>query len=160
MYPSVFFSFSFNKFQWAVFSGWIEYLFLPDGCMPATWENVSLVVPIPMACLWRSLGGIYDLGGEHGLRGADKLDGVGPVDNRPSPEKLHHFEKKREKNYTWHVTPDTWHLTRDTWHVTYDTWHVTHGGGWTFSPNFSSPALMVWDWQYLEYISTNHDWVN
>ena len=66
------------------------------------------------------------------------------------------WKKKKEKK----VTCDTWHLTRDTWHMTYDTWHVTHGGGWKFSQNFSSPALMVWDWQYLEYISTNHRWVN
>ena len=26
-----------------------------------------------------------------------KLDGVGPVDNRPSTDKLHHFVKKKEK---------------------------------------------------------------
>ena len=36
----------------------------------------------------------------------DKLDGVGPVDNRPSPNELHHFveEKKKKKKY---LTPDT-----------------------------------------------------
>ena len=27
----------------------------------------------------------------------NKLDGVGPVDNRPSPDKLHHFVKKNKK---------------------------------------------------------------
>ena len=32
-----------------------------------------------------------------------KLDGVGPVDNRPSTDKLHHFVKKTKK----HVTCDT-----------------------------------------------------
>ena len=69
-----------------------------------------------------------------------KLDGVGPVDNRPSPDKLHHFVKNTQKN----MTPDTWHMTPDTWNLTYDTWHVTHGGGWTFSQNFSSQALTVW----------------
>ena len=26
----------------------------------------------------------------------EKLDGVGPVDNRPSPEKLNHFVKKKK----------------------------------------------------------------
>ena len=26
----------------------------------------------------------------------NKLDGVGPVDNRPSTDKLHHFVKKQE----------------------------------------------------------------
>ena len=60
----------------------------------------------------------------------------------------------------WHLTPDTGHMTHDTWHLTYDTWHVAHGGGWTFSQNFSSPALMVWDWQCPENISTNHDWLS
>ena len=46
-----------------------------------------------------------------------KLDGVGPVDNRPSTDKLHHFV---QINYMWHVTHDTWHLTRDMGHVTCD----------------------------------------
>ena len=27
-----------------------------------------------------------------------KLDGVGPVDNRPSTAKLHHFVRKKNKN--------------------------------------------------------------
>ena len=26
-----------------------------------------------------------------------KLDGVGPVDNRPSTDKLHHFNQKKEE---------------------------------------------------------------
>ena len=47
-----------------------------------------------------------------------QLDGVGPVDNRPSKDKLHHFVRKKK----WHVTCDIWHVTRD---VTRDTWHVT-----------------------------------
>ena len=31
----------------------------------------------------------------------EKIDGVGPVDNRPSTDKLHHFfrEKKKNNNY-------------------------------------------------------------
>ena len=53
----------------------------------------------------------------------------------------------------------TWHVTRDTRHVTRHTWHMTHSGGWTFSQNISFLALPVCDWQYLEYISTNHRWV-
>ena len=38
-----------------------------------------------------------------------KLDGIGPVDNRPSTKKLHHFvqEKKKKKNC------DMWHMTCD-----------------------------------------------
>ena len=38
-----------------------------------------------------------------------KLDGVGPVDNRPSTDKLHHFVKKKYiyiKNYMRHLTRD------------------------------------------------------
>ena len=50
----------------------------------------------------------------------NKLDGVGPVDSRPSTNKLHHLIHKKNKKYTWHVTCDTWHLTCDTWHVTHD----------------------------------------
>ena len=47
-----------------------------------------------------------------------------------------------------------WHVTGDTWHVTCDMWHVTHSVGWTFSQNFSSLALPVWDWQCIEDIWT------
>ena len=38
-----------------------------------------------------------------------KLDGVGPIDNRPSTNKLQYFVKKKKKN----VTYDTWHVTCD-----------------------------------------------
>ena len=34
--------------------------------------------------------------------------------------------------------------------MTCNAWHVTHGGGWTFSQNFSFSALMLWDRQCLE----------
>ena len=50
-----------------------------------------------------------------------KLDGIGPVDNRPSTNKLHHFVKKKWKKC------DIWHMTRDTWHMTRDMWHVVGG---------------------------------
>ena len=49
----------------------------------------------------------------------NKLDGVGPVDNRPFTDKLHHFVRKKKdlkKNYMWHITCDT-HMTCDMWHV-------------------------------------------
>ena len=45
-----------------------------------------------------------------------KLDGVGPVDNRPSTDYLHQFVKKRKKR------KKMWHMTRDTWHMTHDTY--------------------------------------
>ena len=48
------------------------------------------------------------------------LDGVGPVDNRPSTDKLHHFVRKKRKKM-WQVTCDTGHVTRNTWHVKHDT---------------------------------------
>ena len=38
-----------------------------------------------------------------------KLDGVGPVDNRPSTDKFHHYvqkKRKKKKNDMWHVTRD------------------------------------------------------
>ena len=61
-----------------------------------------------------------------------KLDKVGPVDNRPSIDKIPHFvqKKERKKNVThdmWHVTRDMWHVTHDAWHVTHDMWHVVGG---------------------------------
>ena len=61
--------------------------------------------------------------------GTLKLDGVGPVDNRPSTDKLNHFvqKKRKEKNYMYHLTRDTWHLTPDTWHLTPDMWHLVGG---------------------------------
>ena len=40
------------------------------------------------------------------------------------------------------------------WQVTRDTWHTTHSGWWSFSQNYSSLALPVWDWQGLEVIWT------
>ena len=47
-------------------------------------------------------------------------------------------------------------MTGDLWHVTYDTWHSVR---WTFSQNFSFPALLVWDWECFECIYTNHQLV-
>ena len=34
---------------------------------------------------------------DHEIQIVKKLDGVGPVDNRPSTEKLHHFVRKKEE---------------------------------------------------------------
>ena len=38
---------------------------------------------------------------------AEKLDRVGPIDNRPSLDYLHHFV---QNNVMWHVTHDTWQV--------------------------------------------------
>ena len=59
-----------------------------------------------------------------------KLDGVGPVDKRPSTNKLHHFVQKEKKKKKWCVAHDMWHLTCDMWHVTHDMWHMTHDMLW------------------------------
>ena len=48
-----------------------------------------------------------------------EIDGVGPIDNKQ--------------------------LTPEMWRVTCDMWYVTDGGAWTFTQNFSSLALTVWD---------------
>ena len=50
-----------------------------------------------------------------------KLDGIGPVDNKPSTDKLHHFVQKK-----WHVTRDMWHVKHDMWHLTHDTFWGVH----------------------------------
>ena len=50
-----------------------------------------------------------------------KLNGVGPIDNKPSTNKLHLFLKKMcDICDTWHVTCDTLHVTRYKWHKTCD----------------------------------------
>ena len=55
-----------------------------------------------------------------------KLDGVGPVDNRPSTDKLHHIvqKKRRRKKKKIHATHDMLHMVSDMCmlHVTCDTW--------------------------------------
>ena len=56
------------------------------------------------------------------------------------------------------MTHDIWHVTRDTWHVTHDTWDVW--GGWTFSQNFRSLALTVWDLGYYEDLEEKDEWIN
>ena len=50
-----------------------------------------------------------------------------------------------------------WHVTFDSWHMTRDKWHVTRLGGWTFSQNFSSLALTVFDlWNYEDLEEKAH----
>ena len=65
-----------------------------------------------------------------------KLDGVGPIDNRPSTDKLIHFvQKKKKKEKKLHVTRDMWNVTRDMWHVTHDTF-----GGVNILSKFQLPS--------------------
>ena len=59
-----------------------------------------------------------------------KLDGVGPVDNRASTDKLHHFVRKKKTKKRKKMTCDMWHVTHDIWHVTHDTWHVVTRETW------------------------------
>ena len=84
---------------------------------------------------------------------------------RGSPRSKHTLHRPAQtlckKNYNNNiVTLDTWQLTCDMWRVTYDMWHVTNGGEWTFFQNFSSPALTVWDKQYLEDFKRKYDLLN
>ena len=66
-----------------------------------------------------------------------KLDGVGPVNNRPFTDKLHTLSAKKKKKIQKiqfliflfdmrHMTCYTWHMTHDMWHVTCDTWQATN----------------------------------
>ena len=50
-------------------------------------------------------------------------------------------------------------MTDVTWHVTHDAWHIPHSVGRTFSQNFGSLALPVWNVQCLEDILTK-GWMN
>ena len=86
-----------------------------------------------------------------------KLDGVGPVDNRPSTDKTNHFEEKNKKKK---VTCDTWHVTRDIWNVTCNMWHVTCCGGWPLSQNFNSLALLICDLWYFKDQEEKAHWLN
>ena len=71
-----------------------------------------------------------------------KLDRVGPVDNRPSTDKIHHFVQKRKK-------------TKKN-----DMCHVTHRGWWTLYQNSRSPALTVWVWRCFEDLEEKDMWLN
>ena len=95
-----------------------------------------------------------------------KLDGVGPVDNRPSTAKLHHFVRKKEETKivtcdTWHVTCDMWHVTHDTWHVTSDTWHMTCDmfGGVNVLSKFQLPSSYCL-WSMILWRSGGKGWMN
>ena len=70
-----------------------------------------------------------------------KLDGVGPVDNRPSTKKLHYFVRDM-----WHVRCDTCHVTRDTF-----------GGGVNILSKFQLPGSYLWHYEDLE---EKDDWIN
>ena len=84
-----------------------------------------------------------------------KLDGVGHIVTHD----------------TWHRSGDRWEevnllskfqlpssyslgVTGDMWHMTCDTWHVTGMGRLTFSQNFSSLGLAVWEWRFIENIQS------
>ena len=90
-----------------------------------------------------------------------KLDGVGPVDNRPSTDKLHNFVWKKNR----HVTCDMRNVTRDRWHVTCDTWHVTSDMLWGFKilSKFQPPSscglgfIIFWRFGGKWWLT---DWVN
>ena len=51
-------------------------------------------------------------------------------------------------------------VTCDMWHVTCHMWHMKCLGGWTFSENFSSLALIVCDLRYYEDLEKKAHWIN
>ena len=69
-------------------------------------------------------------------------------------------KKKKIMRKKINMTPDTWHPTPDMWHLTPDTWHITHDGGWTYSQNFSSLALMFWVSWCFEGLEEKYYWMN
>ena len=95
-----------------------------------------------------------------------KLDGVGPVDNRPSTDWFPLFPPPFFFTCgTWHVTCDRWYVTGDMWqvicdmwHMTCDRWHMTcdmwqgEGGKHYLKFFFSFPALTAWEWRFVEYL--------
>ena len=100
-----------------------------------------------------------------------KLVGVGPIDNRPSTDKLRHFVRKKKLWHKkdcdiWHMICVTWHVTCDMWHVTHDTWHVNCDilGEVNIFSNVSSLALTVCDLRYFDYSEEKADsltdWLN
>ena len=68
-------------------------------------------------------------------------------------------KKKKQKK----ITCDTWHLTVDTCLVTCDKWHMIHDrwGEVNLLSNFSSLALMVWEWRCFEdFCVSNYELLN
>ena len=75
--------------------------------------------------------------GQNGWSYEYKLDGVGPILNRPSTDNLLQFVNKQKR--------DMWHMTCELGHMTCDTWHKTGGGG---DPSLKILALML-----LQFVS-------
>ena len=90
----------------------------------------------------------------------DILDRVGPIDNRPSTDKLCHFVRKKQSDMG-HVTCDRLHMTCNTWHMTHE---MLVGGKVNILSKFSSLALTVCDLWYYEDLEEKADllthWIN
>ena len=85
-----------------------------------------------------------------------KLGRVGPIDNRPSTDLLRHSV---QFFCVWLKTH--FFFLCDRWQVTCDRWHVKLCVRWSFSQNFSSQALTVWDLCCCEYLRKRMpDWLN
>ena len=90
-----------------------------------TWRDLSLVQLSPVTSYQSPI-----------IIQPKKLDGLGPVDNRPSTLSTKKI-KTRWTCDTWHMTCDSCYMTRNMWHATCDTWDMTHRRRWTFSQNFA-----------------------
>ena len=94
------------------------YILLYSSCRPC--RHVC-------SCLFSEMisqsepNGWHDDHGPTNVGAMVKLDGEGPVDNRPSPKNHPQALCKKKKK----IACDTWHVTHDTWHMTCDTlWGV------------------------------------
>ena len=75
-----------------------------------------------------------------------KLDGVGPVDNRPSMTSSATLSQEEEKTKC-----DMWHVTYDMWHTKYVTCHISHVTCSVLGNMYGCfcPTLSLSIWKYL-----------
>ena len=105
-------------------------------------EEPSSLLPLSSSDVWYMYNPPYAF---HG-----KLDGVGPVDNRPSTD-VHRCPPM----FFFCLLTKWWCL----WNMTWDMWHMTCCGGWTFPKNFSSLALTVCDLWYYKDLEEKDRWL-
>ena len=69
---------------------------------PPYMDNLALWKRVPLIYHTKGLPGQVKI-----LYSVRKLDGVGPVDNRPSTDKLHHFVQKKNSQIQYQVITNT-----------------------------------------------------
>ena len=87
-----------------------------------------------------------------------KLDGIGPVDNRPSTTSFTTWSNEEEKKkHVWYLTCDRWQVTNDMWHVTCDMWREVNILSKFQVPSSYGLGVKVF-WRYLNKMMT--DWLD